>query len=88
MTEIQIQFLEGPDDGQFVTVELDADGNPPAFPTSRRLGEIDWSLDPSTGPISPLITRSYVLDSDLTPTGVKWVYRYAGEEETDIRNAA
>lgn len=88
MTEVRIQYRGGPDDGQFTIVELDADGQPPQFPMSRRLGEINWEIDPSTGPISGMVTRLYELDSELTPEGVRCFYRYAGETETDIRFAA
>lgn len=89
MTEmIRIPYVGGPDDGQNVYVELDENGQPPQYPTNIRLGEIDWSADPAAGPIGPVMSRLYALDTQLTTEGTHWVYRFVGETETDIRHAA
>lgn len=85
--EVEIQYVGGPFDGQYVTVSVDVVTNePPQYPTTQSLGPADFRINLVTGPIADIVSQLYELDTLLGPDGVAWIYRFTGE--TRMRPAA
>lgn len=87
-TRIEIPYVGGPFDGATCWVDLDANGQPPEFPTTQDIGPIDYEADPAEGPLAGIVTHMYELDSKYTETGSRWFYRFVGQTTLDMRHAA
>lgn len=73
---IRVQIVGGRHDGEYLTVDVDQDGRPPAVLTMRALGEIDWTQNPGSGPMADVASQQYYLDVIPDPElGGREVYR-------------
>ncbi len=76
---IRVEFLNGPLEGDFVEVPLDADGMPPLLHTVDQLSALDMAMDPSAGLSSTVATQFYERDVAIRGDSIVHVYVWKGE---------
>lgn len=80
---VSVQLSGGAFDGAYVDVPLDENGQPPQYRWWENTTARDISVNPAYGPTARMVTHFYELDTIVDADGVRWLYRWTGDEISD-----